>query len=59
MTVQLTKKDADGYGLALQGSAPVLVVGVEQGSLAQVGLGMGLEKMTTMFRLQASSRGII
>jgi len=36
MTVQLTKKDADGYGLALQGSAPVLVVGVEQGSLAQI-----------------------
>lgn len=58
MTVQLTKKDADGYGLALQGSAPVLVVGVEQGSLAQVGLGMALEKMTTIFRLQVSRRGI-
>ena len=38
-TVQLTKKDGEGYGLALQGSAPVVVMGVEQDSLAMVGLG--------------------
>ena len=36
-TVQLTKNDTDGYGLRLQGNGPVVVLGVEQHSLAQVG----------------------
>jgi len=35
-TIQLARKDPDGYGLALQGSSPVLVRGVEQGSVAMV-----------------------
>ena len=35
-TVQLTKNDADGYGLRLQGNGPVVVLGVEQHSLAEV-----------------------
>jgi hypothetical protein len=36
-TVQLTKNDTDDYGLRLQGNAPVVVLGVEQHSLAKVG----------------------
>ena len=36
-TVQLTKNDTDGYGLRLQGNGPVVVLGVEQHSLAEVG----------------------
>ena len=34
--MQLTKNDTDGYGLRLQGNAPVVVLGVEQHSLAEV-----------------------
>ena len=36
-TVQLTKNDKDGYGLRLQGNGPVVVLGVEQHGLAEVG----------------------
>ena len=35
-TTRLAKKDPDGYGLALQGSSPVVVREVEQGSVAMV-----------------------
>ena len=35
--MQLTKNDTDGYGLRLQGNGPVVVLGVEQHSLAEVG----------------------
>ena len=35
--MQLTKNDTEGYGLRLQGNAPVVVLGVEQHSLAEVG----------------------
>ena len=40
-TVQLTKKEKDGYGLSLRGNAPVVVLGVEQDSLADVGSSVG------------------
>ena len=40
-TVQLTKKEDEGYGLSVRGSAPVVVAGVEQGSLAEVGTRVG------------------
>ena len=36
-TVQLTKKEDEGFGLSVRGSAPVVVAMVEQGSLAEVG----------------------
>jgi hypothetical protein len=36
-TVQLTKKEDEGFGLSVRGSAPVVVTMVEQGSLAEVG----------------------
>jgi len=35
-TVQLTKKEDEGYGLSVRGMAPVVVVEVEQDSLAEV-----------------------
>ena len=40
-TVQLTKKEDEGYGLSVRGAAPVVVVGVEQDSLADVGSSVG------------------
>ena len=40
-TVKLTKKEDDGYGLSVRGSAPVVVAGVERGSLAEVGTRVG------------------
>ena len=36
-TVLMTKKVTEGYGLSLQGNSPVVVQGVEQHSLAEVG----------------------
>ena len=35
-TVHLTRKDRTGYGFSVRGGAPVVVVGVEQGSLADL-----------------------
>ena len=35
-TTTLTRTDDEGYGLSVRGSAPVVVAGVEQGSLAEV-----------------------
>ena len=39
--MQLTKKEDEGYGLSVRGAAPVVVVGVEQDSLADVGSSVG------------------
>ena len=44
-TSQLAKKDAKGYGLALQGSSPVVVTRVEQDSAAQVRRSFSLRQM--------------
>ena len=35
-TVQLRKKDDEGYGFSVRGDAPVVIAGVEHGSLADV-----------------------
>jgi hypothetical protein len=40
-TVQMTKKEDEGYGLSVRGAAPVVVAGVEQDSLADVGISVG------------------
>ena len=44
-TIQLVKKDAEGYGLALKGSSPVVVIRVEQDSAAQVRRSFSLQQM--------------
>ena len=35
-TIQLRKKEDEGYGFSVRGEAPVVVAGVEQNSLADV-----------------------
>ena len=39
-TVQLRKKDDEGYGFSVRGDAPVVIAGVEHGSLADVSGGL-------------------
>lgn len=36
-TVHLSKKEEEGYGFSVRGDAPVIVAGVEHGSLADIG----------------------
>ena len=40
-TVQLRKKEEEGYGFSVRGDAPVIVAGVEHSSLADVSLNRG------------------
>ena len=58
-TVEMTRKKGARYGVRVQGDCPVVVVGVEDGSYAMVGLVIVSSAYSlNCYRLQESWRGI-